>query len=174
MKKKHIVIFSIATVLFLIFLVLIPILPKIGYTSPKNLLWLSPRVQCYKVYTILESNNIYYGVYRGREALTSDIIYEKDGRYYLYTKNTEPILWEHTGNNALVAIRSVEGKYTIEISHTAVENPINSVSDSLGTLFDHENIKRDLHTSQRWFAAIDTLPDDYYLDIDGEIIKLNP
>lgn len=174
MKKKQIIILSIASTLLVIFLVSMLILPKMGYSSPENLLWLSPRVQCFKIYSILESNNIYYGVYRGREALTSDIIYEKDGRYYLYCKNTKPILWELTDNNASVAIRSVEDKYTIEISYTATKSTINSVSDSLGTHFDHEDIKRDLYTSQRWFAAIDTLPDDYYLDIDGVIIKLNP
>lgn len=174
MKKKNIIIFSIATALFLIFLVMIPILPKIGYSSPENLLWLSPRVQCYKIYTILESNNRYYGVYKDGSSMTSDIIYEKDGRYYLYNKNTDPILWERTDNNVSVVIRSVEGKFTIEISYMEVENSINFVSDSLGTPFDHEDIKRDLYTSQKWFAAIDTLPDDYYIDIDGEIIELNP
>ena len=174
MKKKHIIILLIASVLLLVSMVFFLILPKVGYSSPENLLWLSPKVQCYKIYTILESNDRYLAVYKGDSAIRSEIIYEKNGRYFLFEYDTDTILWEHTDNDALVVVRMVEGKYTVEVDCIDVKGSANDVTDSLNTHFEYEKVEARGYSSKNWFAAIDSLPDNYYLDIDGEIITINP
>ncbi len=166
MKRKHIVLIAIAVALVLCIGSTFIVLSNIGYSSAEKLMWMNPKVRCYKIYTLMESNDRILVVYKGNSANKSEIIYEQDDRYYLYDYDTKSILWEHLDNGALVVVREVKGKYTIEISGVIDKQTISSVSDSLNSDFIYQLVDYGSYTNQKWFVAIDEIPDDYYILID--------
>lgn len=169
MKTKHIILIVIGVLLISITMFVFFLLSRIGYSSPEELMRLHPKVNCSKIYSCIESNDRVLVLYKGDSGNKKEIVYKINGQYYLFDYDTKPILWEFSGNVSII-VRSVEGKYTVEISGAAGEQTINNVSDSLGSDFEYQLVDYGDYCSQQWFFAIDEIPENYYINIDDEKI----
>ncbi len=169
MKRKYrILIISVVSAIALLLCSAV-FLPRVGYSSPEKLMWLNPTVTCYEICGMLESNDRTLVLYKGKDSNKSEIVYEKNDRYYLFNYNTEPIVWKYI-NNGMVIVRFVDNKYTIEISGISGIQSINEVSDGLGTKFEYQLIDYGNSYTQQWFVALDEIPEDYYICVDNEVI----
>lgn len=140
-------------------------IPKLGYSSPENAMWLSPKIHCRKIYDCLESNETMLYLYKSDSGNTSDIIYKKDGRYYPFENNTKPILNERYGLKT-VLIREVNGKYTVEITGFIDADSIEKVYDTQGSEFAYCVTDYGVASLQNWFLAMDEIPENYCIYLD--------
>ena len=165
MKRKHIISLAIGVFLINLIIVAIFMIPKLGYSSPENAMWLSPKIHCQKIYDCLESNGTMLFLYKSDSGNRTDIIYEKNGRYYPFENNTKPILNERFGLKTIL-VRTVDGKYTIEITGNLNVEPITTVYDTLGSEFAYYETDYGVASVQNWFLAMDEIPENYCIYLD--------
>lgn len=165
MKKKHIILIILFAVIANAALVFMIILPKLGYSSPENAMWLNPSIQCYEIYDKIESGDCILVVYKGSSATKSQILYKSNGRYFVFDYDTSSIIFENTVKG-LIAVREVDDEYTIEVHSIHNKKEPQKVVDSLGSVFEYRFCDYGSSSSHKWFLAMDEIPENYCIYLD--------
>jgi len=171
MKRHHIIHIIIGVSIIVIVLLFMIILPHIGYSSPEIALWLNPSVQCYEIYHTIESNECFLVLYKGKSANKSETLYMKNGRYLIYDYSIPSIVFEQT-SKGMVIVREVNGKYTIEISGIQNKISIEKVTDSISSSFEYYLWEYNTATTQKWFLALDEIPNNYCIYLDDLAVPI--